>query len=250
MQVDFDDRSPAKLYKRGFGLNFDRPTCFQDFAVERPIVAEAQVYTDLSFRMGAFSACYGGRLRATHIGRYCSIAPGVQTGWEEHPTHRVTSSMIGYVRDVHGWASLVGRSDYEPSVADWQPLRGTTDIGNDVWIGFGVFIRSGVKIGDGCVIGARSVVVNDLPPYSVAAGVPARVKKLRFPEPVMERLLDSQWWRYSVFDFPAHLLDDPDSFLNHLQEGEAAGSLTEYCPGWATPETFADIIGPPGHPTF
>lgn len=52
-------------------------------------------------------------------------------------------------------------------------------IGNDVWIGYGAVITKGVVIGDGCVIGANSVVTHDIPPYSVAAGVPARVIKQR-----------------------------------------------------------------------
>ncbi len=52
-------------------------------------------------------------------------------------------------------------------------------IGNDVWIGYGAVITKGVKIGDGCVIGANSVVTHDIPPYSVAVGVPARVIKQR-----------------------------------------------------------------------
>ncbi|MFH2124852.1 MAG: acyltransferase [Pseudomonadota bacterium] len=52
-------------------------------------------------------------------------------------------------------------------------------IGNDVWIGYGAVITKGVVIGDGCVIGANSVVTRDIPPYSVAVGVPARVIKQR-----------------------------------------------------------------------
>ena len=52
-------------------------------------------------------------------------------------------------------------------------------IGNDVWIGDRVIILPGVHIGDGCVIGAGAVVTRDIPPYSVAAGVPAKVIKSR-----------------------------------------------------------------------
>ena len=52
-------------------------------------------------------------------------------------------------------------------------------IGNDVWIGTRVLILPGVTIGDGCVIGAGAVVTKDIPPYSVAVGVPAKVVKNR-----------------------------------------------------------------------
>lgn len=52
-------------------------------------------------------------------------------------------------------------------------------IGSDVWIGGGVLILPGVSIGDGCVIAAGSVVTKDIPPYSVAVGVPAKVLRMR-----------------------------------------------------------------------
>jgi acetyltransferase-like isoleucine patch superfamily enzyme len=59
----------------------------------------------------------------------------------------------------------------------WQGFttKGPTRIGNNVWCGANVVITSGVTIGDRCVIGANSVVTTDLPPYSIAAGSPARV---------------------------------------------------------------------------
>lgn len=52
-------------------------------------------------------------------------------------------------------------------------------IGNDVWIGDRVTIMPGVKIGDGCIIGAGAVVTRDIPPYTIAAGVPAKIIKTR-----------------------------------------------------------------------
>lgn len=54
-----------------------------------------------------------------------------------------------------------------------------TTIGSDVWLGAGVTVLGGVTIGDGCVVGANAVVTSDLPPYSVAMGVPARSEKYR-----------------------------------------------------------------------
>jgi len=62
-----------------------------------------------------------------------------------------------------------------------QPLtsRGGITIGDDVWLGYGVIVLDGVHIGDGAVIAAGAVVVNDIPAMAIAAGVPARVSRLR-----------------------------------------------------------------------
>ncbi len=59
----------------------------------------------------------------------------------------------------------------------WQGFesKGPTRIGNNCWLGVGVVVTSGVTIGERCVIGANSVVTKDVPPYSIAAGAPARV---------------------------------------------------------------------------
>lgn len=63
----------------------------------------------------------------------------------------------------------------EQGFEEERPVR----IGNDVWIGDRVTILPGVEIGDGCIIGAGAVVTADVPPYAIAAGVPARVIKNR-----------------------------------------------------------------------
>jgi acetyltransferase-like isoleucine patch superfamily enzyme len=59
----------------------------------------------------------------------------------------------------------------------WQGFesKGPTRIGENCWLGAGVVVTSGVTIGKRCVIGANSVVTADIPPYSIAAGAPARV---------------------------------------------------------------------------
>jgi len=59
----------------------------------------------------------------------------------------------------------------------WQGFttKGPTRIGDDVWFGANVVVTSGVSVGERCVIGANSVVTTDLPPFSIAAGAPARV---------------------------------------------------------------------------
>jgi len=66
--------------------------------------------------------------------------------------------------------------------------KGPIIIEDDVWIGFGVIILSGVKIGKGAIIGAGAVVTKDVPPYAIAGGNPARVIKYRFSEEVCEAM--------------------------------------------------------------
>lgn len=62
----------------------------------------------------------------------------------------------------------------------YQPVRyGKIVIGNDVWIGANVSIRGGVKVGDGSVVAAGAVVVEDVPPNSIVGGVPAKVLRHR-----------------------------------------------------------------------
>jgi acetyltransferase-like isoleucine patch superfamily enzyme len=59
----------------------------------------------------------------------------------------------------------------------WQGFtsKGPTRVGDDTWCGANVVITSGVTVGERCVIGANAVVTRDLPPYSIAAGAPAKV---------------------------------------------------------------------------
>jgi acetyltransferase-like isoleucine patch superfamily enzyme len=64
-------------------------------------------------------------------------------------------------------------------IRDHPDERDPIQIGKDVWIGAGVRVLAGVTIADGCIVGAGSVVTDDLPPYSIAVGVPARVVKQR-----------------------------------------------------------------------
>ncbi len=64
-------------------------------------------------------------------------------------------------------------------IRDQPDIPLPTVIGEDVWLGGGVTVLGGVTIGDGCVVGAGAVVCQDLPPYSIAVGIPAKVIRTR-----------------------------------------------------------------------
>lgn len=82
--------------------------------------------------------------------------------------------------------AFIGRHDHLTNVVGtsvWSSPRGSTmgiHVGSDVWIGFGVIVLDGVTIGDGAVIAAGAVVTSDIPQFAIAAGVPARVVRMRF----------------------------------------------------------------------
>lgn len=90
-------------------------------------------------------------------------------------------------------------------LAEWMPelagpnstsSKGPVIIGNDVWIGEGASILSGVTVGDGAVIGARAVVSRNVAPYDVVVGNPARFVRKRLPDADVEFLLSIRWWSW------------------------------------------------------
>ena len=73
-------------------------------------------------------------------------------------------------------------------------LKGPTIVGNDVWFGYESVIMPGVHIGDGAIIGTRSVVTKDVPPYTVVGGDPARFIRKRFDDDTIAKLMALKWW--------------------------------------------------------
>lgn len=73
-----------------------------------------------------------------------------------------------------------------------------TTIGNDCWIGAGATLLPGTQIGDGVIIGAHSVVSGTVPSYSIIAGNPARLVRMRFDPEQIERLRTIAWWDWPI----------------------------------------------------
>jgi acetyltransferase-like isoleucine patch superfamily enzyme len=117
------------------------------------------------------------------VGKFCSIAA------------ELTVLMGG--QHQHQWISTYPFDAFFPGAGEMPPhkrSKGNIVIGNDVWIGHGVTLLSGINIGNGAVIGAESVVTKDIPPYAIAVGNPAQIKKYRFSTDDISRLLELKWW--------------------------------------------------------
>lgn len=134
----------------------------------------------------------------TTIGRFCSVGPNLVCGQGLHPTSGVSTHPMFYSPNNPNDRVLASRPLFE----EHRPVS----IGHDVYIGANVFILDGVTIGHGAVVGAGAVVTKDVPPYAVAAGVPAKVVKYRFDADTVRALLERRWW------------DDPEEELHKVAD--------------------------------
>lgn len=148
--------------------------------------------------MGYMSYCGDScHLISAKIGKYTSIGPDVKISIGRHPTDIfVSTHPIFYSKDNRRNKNYISESKYDEVKFAYEDSerKFAVNIGNDVWIGAGVRIIDGVTIGDGAVIGANSLVISDVPPYTIVVGTPAKAIKKRFSEDTVEKILEFQWW--------------------------------------------------------
>lgn len=130
-----------------------------------------------------------------NIGKYCAIANGVRF---------ITDNDKHLVTGVSSYPFRFNTNDNNNGIT----------IGNDVWIGQNVIILPGVKIGDGATIAAGAVVNQDVPPYTIVGGVPAKVIKEKCTREVAAEMSRISWWNWDDItieercaDFKLHFTD-------------------------------------------
>lgn len=126
------------------------------------------------------------------IGKFCSIACGAKFIF--NCANHTLKSLSTYTFPLFFEEWDLPKSD----VATAWDNKGDIVIGNDVWVGYDAVIMAGVKIGDGAIIGTRAVVTNDVEPYSIVGGVPAKEIRKRFAPEVINQLLELQWWNWPI----------------------------------------------------
>jgi len=125
------------------------------------------------------------------IGKFCALARGVK--FIMNGANHKLDGFSTYPFQIfgNGWEKV----DPQPEAL---PYKGNTVIGNDVWIGYETVIMPGVQVGDGAIVAAKSVVVSDVPPYTIFGGNPAKCIRQRFDDEVIRSLLEVAWWDWEI----------------------------------------------------
>lgn len=190
--------------------------------------------------VGAFTYFTDGYIYNTDIGRYCSVARGVNIGQGNHPMDWLSTSPFQYEL---GFKFKTGALfPYHKTYKEFKVPEGNrrkaldairkpkTIIGNDVWIGHGVTITAGVNVGDGAIVAAGAVVTKDVPPFSIVAGVPAQVIKFRFTEDIIAKLLKLKWWEFPSWQLSTVNFDDIDVAINQIKSLKTSMRVMPYKP--------------------
>jgi virginiamycin A acetyltransferase len=123
------------------------------------------------------------------IGRFCSIA--AETRFIMNGGNHATTWFTTYPFPVFG-------EGWETATPESWPYRGDTIVGHDVWIGYGSTIMPGVRIGNGAIVGTRSVVTKDVAPFAIVGGNPAELIRYRFDEETRRALTEIGWWDWDA----------------------------------------------------
>jgi phosphonate metabolism protein (transferase hexapeptide repeat family) len=135
------------------------------------------------------------------VGKFCSIAAAVRINAVEHPMERITTHKIAYRPNEYFL-----HAPLDSAFRERRRARRVM-IGHDVWIGHGAVVMPDVSIGNGAVIGANAVVTRDVAPYTIVAGVPARLLRHRFPEELAAKIEALAWWDWEAERLGQAVLD-------------------------------------------
>lgn len=156
---------------------------------------------------GLFGSFFTNTAFIASIGRYTSINSSLMIGGD-HFVGLSSSNFIPYT-------TVAGEAEKK-----FHKIK----IGNDVWIGANVFINASKvqNIGNGAIIATGAVVIEDVPPYAVVVGVPAKIKKFRFAKAEIELLQRIQWWNWDdeTMKANADCFMKPQLFFERFQSKE------------------------------
>jgi phosphonate metabolism protein (transferase hexapeptide repeat family) len=122
------------------------------------------------------------------IGKFANIASFVRIGATDHPLETAALHHFLY-RSSDYWDD----AEVDPAFFTARRARRAV-IGHDTWIGHNAQIKPGIVVGDGAVVASGAIVTKDVAPYTIVAGTPAKVLRVRQPAEIAERLIALAWW--------------------------------------------------------
>ena len=130
------------------------------------------------------------------IGKFCSISEGVKIflDYGGHNPDFTSSYPFQHLYDDKFSGKEYLKEHENKNSLGGAKNKGDVIIGNDVWIGLDALIMNGVKIGDGSIIGANSVITKDVKPYEFVAGNPGKHINFRFDDEIIKLLKSLEWW--------------------------------------------------------
>jgi aminocyclitol acetyltransferase len=193
---------------------------FEDEGGELPFEWECfgvKVGRETYFGEGIAGGCADGYIES--IGHFTSINSTVDVGVNHQLNMIFTSDDIAELFTDKNRALFERKLNTDKQHPYARGKKRIT-IGNDVYIGANAFINASkvTSIGDGAIIGAGAVVLENVPPYAVAVGVPAKIKRYRFPPEMIETLLRVKWWDWTVDEINANAdaLMSPEVFMKRF----------------------------------
>jgi virginiamycin A acetyltransferase len=125
------------------------------------------------------------------IGKFCALARNIKFIMNG-ANHRLDGlSTYPFQIFGNGWEKVMPQPGQ-------LPFKGDTIIGNDVWLGYDAVMMPGVKVGNGAIVAAKSVVVSDIPAYTIFGGNPAQYIRQRFDDRTIRSLLEIAWWDWEI----------------------------------------------------
>ncbi|NLS00622.1 acetyltransferase [Rhizobium sp. P38BS-XIX] len=146
------------------------------------------------------------------IGKFCAIAAEVRIGAPNHPMDRPSMHRFTYCPEYYSPDAVRDTLFFDRRKAD------RAVIGNDVWIGHGVIVLPGVRVGDGAVLAAGAVVTKNVEPYTIVGGVPAKFIRERFTRDIAEKLRSIAWWDWPFATIMERLPDFQSSNIEAFCE--------------------------------
>jgi len=160
-----------------------------------PAVIGQNTKINNSFLKKYFICGENNEITNSDFGSYCSLGNNITTNAGKHPLKWISTHLFQVNKNAWSWYEKYSHDKNNKNVNFSWKTRNL--FGNDVWIGNNAVILTGLKIADGCVIGANSLVNIDLPPYSIVQGVPCKIIRYRFKKSIINELLKLSWWNKS-----------------------------------------------------